>query len=80
MIRVDLLFTDIVMPGGMNGRQVADEALSRRPGLKVLLTTGYSRSELRDQDSFDTSAEMIGTPFSIDALAAKVRSILDEHD
>jgi CheY-like chemotaxis protein len=40
---VDLLFTDIVMPGGLNGRQLADEALRRKPGLRVLFTTGYTR-------------------------------------
>ena len=43
---IDLLFTDIVMPGGMNGRQLADEAIRRRPGLKVLFTTGYTRNAI----------------------------------
>ena len=44
--RVDLLFTDVVMPGGMNGRQLADEAVRRRPKLKVLFTTGYTRNAM----------------------------------
>jgi len=43
---IELLFTDVVMPGGMNGRQLADEAVRRRPGLKVLFTTGYTRNAI----------------------------------
>ena len=43
---IDLLFTDVVMPGGMNGRQLADEAAKRRPALKVLFTTGYTRNAI----------------------------------
>ena len=43
---IDLLFTDVVMPGGMNGRQFADEAMKQRPGLKVLFTTGYTRNAI----------------------------------
>jgi CheY-like chemotaxis protein len=43
--KIDLLFTDVVMPGGVNGRQLADEAVRRHPGLKVLFTTGYTRNK-----------------------------------
>jgi DNA-binding LytR/AlgR family response regulator len=43
---IDLLFSDVVMPGGINGRQLADEAVRKRPGLKVLFTTGYTRNAL----------------------------------
>jgi signal transduction histidine kinase len=74
---IDLLFTDIVMPGGMNGRQLADQALLRRPELKVLFTTGYSRNAIVHQGRLDPGVKMIGKPFSMDALAAKVRDILD---
>lgn len=74
---VDLLFTDIVMPGGMNGRQLADAARSRRPELKVLFMTGYSRNALGDQGGLEPGLQMIGKPFSMDALAAKVRGIFD---
>jgi CheY-like chemotaxis protein len=75
--QVDLLFTDIVMPGGMNGRQLADEAILRRPGLKVLFTTGYTRNAIVHHGRLDPGVQSIGKPFSMDTLATKVRDILD---
>ena len=74
---VDLLFTDIVMPGGMNGRQLADEALRRHPGLKVLFTTGYTRNAVVHHGRLDPGVEMIGKPFTSQELGARIRSILD---
>jgi PAS domain S-box-containing protein len=74
---VDLLFTDIVMPGGLNGRQLADEAVRRRPGLKVLFTTGYTRNAIVHHGRLDPGVEMIGKPFSFDELARRVRVLLD---
>jgi PAS domain S-box-containing protein len=74
---VDLLFTDIVMPGGLNGRQLADEAVRRRPGLKVLFTTGYTRNAIVHQGRLDPGVQMISKPFSFDDLGAKVRTLLD---
>ena len=74
---IDLLFTDIVMPGGMNGRELADEALRRRPGLKVLFTTGYTRNAIVHQGRLDPGVQMIGKPFSFDELGARIRASLD---
>jgi PAS domain S-box-containing protein len=74
---IDLLFTDVVMPGGLNGRQLADEAVRRRPGLKVLFTTGYTRNAIVHHGRLDPGVQMIGKPFSIDELTRKVRAILD---
>jgi PAS domain S-box-containing protein len=74
---IDLLFTDVVMPGGVNGRQLADEAVRRRPGLKVLFTTGYTRNAIVHHGRLDPGVQMIGKPFSIDELTRKVRAILD---
>ena len=74
---IDLLFTDVVMPGGMNGRQLADEAMRRRPGLKVLFTTGYTRNAIVHHGRLDAGVHMIGKPFSFSELGAKVRTLLD---
>ena len=74
---IDLLFTDVAMPGGINGRQLADEATRRRPGLKVLFTTGYTRNAIVHHGRLDAGVHMIGKPFSFDELGAKVRALLD---
>jgi CheY-like chemotaxis protein len=76
--QVDLLFTDVVMPGGMNGRQLADEAVRRQPGLKVLFTTGYTRNAIVHHGRLDAGVQMIGKPFSFNDLGAKVRTLLDD--
>ena len=68
---IDLLFTDVVMPGGMNGRQLADEAVRRRPGLKVLFTTGYTRNAIVHHGRLDPGVQMIGKPFSFDDWARR---------
>jgi PAS domain S-box-containing protein len=74
---VDLLFTDVVLPEGMDGRRLADEAQRRRPGIKVLFTTGYTRNAIVHNGRLDPGVELIGKPFSFEALAAKVRRVLD---
>ena len=73
---VRLLFTDVVLPG-LNGRQLADEALLARPDLKVLFTTGYTRNAIVHDGRLDPGVDLIGKPFTFAALAAKVRQILD---
>jgi CheY-like chemotaxis protein len=77
---VNLLFTDVVMPGGMNGRQLADAALTLRPDLKVLFTTGFSRDALSHDDRLDQGVQVISKPFSFDTLASKVRAVLGQSD
>ena len=74
---ISLLFTDVVLPGGMNGRQLADEAQRRRPGLKVLYATGYTRNAIIHQGRLDAEVELLSKPFTADALVRKVRQILD---
>ena len=74
---VDLLFTDVVMPGGMNGRQLAEEAVRRRPTLKVLFTTGYTRNAIVHQGRLDPGVQLISKPFSFDELAKRIRMLLD---
>jgi signal transduction histidine kinase/CheY-like chemotaxis protein len=73
---VALLFTDVVLPGGMNGRELAREAQKRRPDLKVLYATGYSRTMVL-QDRLDLEEPLLTKPFTYEALASKVRQVLE---
>ena len=74
---IRLLFTDVGLPGGMNGRQLADEARSRRSNLKVLFASGYARNAIVHDGRLDPGVELITKPFTQDILAARVRDILD---
>ena len=67
---VDLLFTDLVLPGGVSGADLARQALARRPGLKVLITTG--RPELAEGETFN----LIGKPFRMADLARKIEEVM----
>ncbi|MDP9087691.1 MAG: PAS domain-containing protein [Pseudomonadota bacterium] len=73
---IALLFTDVVMPE-VNGARLAEEARRRRPGLKVLFMTGYTRNAVVHNGVLDSGVELIGKPFTIEELAVKVRSVLD---
>ncbi|MBB5754465.1 ATP-binding protein [Prosthecomicrobium pneumaticum] len=73
---VTLLFTDIVMPE-VNGRRLAEEALRRRPGLKVLFTTGFTRNAVVHNGVLDPGVNFLQKPFTLDQLAARVRATLD---
>jgi CheY-like chemotaxis protein len=75
--KVRLLFTDVGLPGGMNGRQVADAALAMRPGLKVLFTTGYARNAIIHHGRLDAGLHLLTKPFAFNALAAKLRELMD---
>jgi len=74
---VDLLLTDIVMPG-INGRQLADELRSRHPALKVLYMTGYSRNAIVHQGRLDPGVALLQKPLNQAMLAAKIREVLDK--
>ena len=74
---VALLFTDVVLPGGMNGRQLAEEVQRRRPAVKVLFATGYTRNAIIHEGRLDPDVELLAKPFTADALARKVRQILE---
>jgi signal transduction histidine kinase len=75
--RVDLLFTDVVLPGGVTGAQVAAQAKASRPRLKVLFTTGYARNAIIHHGRLDKGVQLITKPFSFNDLAGKVRDMLD---
>jgi signal transduction histidine kinase len=73
---IKLLFTDVVMPD-VNGKKLAEEALRRRPGLKVLFTTGYTANAVVHGGVLNAGVQFISKPFTLDQLAAKVRTVLD---
>ncbi|MDB5599902.1 MAG: integral rane sensor hybrid histidine kinase [Xanthobacteraceae bacterium] len=72
---IDLLFTDVVMPD-MNGRKLADAALARRPDLKVLFTTGYTKNAIVHNAVLDQGVHLISKPFTLDQLARKLSDVL----
>ena len=74
---IALLFTDVVMPE-VNGAKLAEEARSLRPTLPILFTTGYTRNAVVHNGVLDAGVQLIGKPFSVEALAAKVREVLDD--
>jgi two-component system NtrC family sensor kinase len=74
---IGLLFTDVVLPGGMNGRQLADEARRRKPALKVLYATGYTRDAIIHQGRLDAEVELLSKPFTAETLSRKARQIFD---
>ena len=74
----DLLFTDVVMPGGLNGRQLADEAWKLIPGLRVIFTSGYAESAVVPPDRLDQRVHLLKKPFRKTDLAMKVRDALAE--
>jgi signal transduction histidine kinase len=73
---IGLLFTDVVMPG-MNGRKLAEVARAKRPELKVLFTTGFTKNAVVHNGVLDHGVDFIAKPFTIDMLAAKIREVLD---
>ncbi|MEX2258004.1 MAG: CHASE domain-containing protein [Woeseia sp.] len=77
---IDLLFTDVILPGGMNGRELADECRSLRPGLRVLFTSGYTRNSIVHQGKLDEGVHLLSKPYRRDELSRKVRQVLGFHD
>jgi len=75
--KVDLLFTDVVMPGAVSGRQLAERALEIVPGLKVLFTSGYTENAIVHNGRLDPGVELLSKPYGREQLAAKVRRVLD---
>jgi len=75
-VSIDLLITDVGLPGGMNGRQMADAGREVRPGLKTLFITGYAESAALGNSSLGAGMQVLTKPFSIDILATRVLELL----
>jgi signal transduction histidine kinase/ActR/RegA family two-component response regulator len=75
--KIDLLFTDVVMPGPLSGRKLADEARKLDPTLRVLFTSGYTENAIVHHGQLDPGVELLSKPYSREQLGAKLRSVLD---
>jgi len=74
--RIDLMFSDVVMPGGISGTELVQTARRLRPGIKTLLTTGFAEASLRNQAQFADAGEILTKPYRRQDLARKIRGIL----
>jgi CheY-like chemotaxis protein len=75
--RIDLLVTDVGLPAGMNGRQLADAALQLRTDLKVLFITGYAENAVINHGHLEPGMEIMTKPFQMDALGKKIRDMIE---
>jgi len=75
---IDLLFTDVILPGGMNGRQLADAARRIRPALKILFTSGYTENAIVHHGRLDHGVLLLNKPYRRADLARKVRAALSD--
>ena len=74
---IDLLFTDVVMPGRLKSPELADKARERLPGIAVLFTSGYAQNAIVHGGRLDPGVELLPKPYTAQALASKVRAVLD---
>jgi len=76
-VRIDLLVTDVGLPGGMNGRQMADAARLIRPDLKLLFITGYAENSIFSAGKFPPGMAVLTKPFAMDTISARIRSMIE---
>ncbi|HEV7434058.1 MAG TPA: PAS domain S-box protein [Pseudorhizobium sp.] len=77
-VHLDLLITDVGLPNGMNGRQVADAARELRPNLKILFVTGYAENAVLSHGHLDAGMQVVTKPFDMAELARRIKSIIAE--
>lgn len=74
---INLVITDVGLPGGMNGREMVDAARSKRPDLKVLFVTGYAENAALNSGHLQPGMQVLSKPFALEKLAARIRAMLD---
>ena len=79
-VAFDLLFTDIVMPGGMNGRELAEAVTRRRPGVAVLYMSGYPDAAIMHDGRLDPGVALLSKPYRQSDLARMIRQVLDQRN
>ncbi len=77
-VPIDLLITDIGLPGGMNGRQVADAARAINPGLPVLIMTGFAGADIADHARLQRGVSVLTKPFTMAALTGRIQQLLGQ--
>jgi CheY-like chemotaxis protein len=75
--KIDLLITDVGLPGGINGRQVADAARLLRPDLKVLFITGYAQNAVVGNGHLDAGMQVLTKPFAMETLARRIKCMVE---
>ena len=75
--RLDLMITDVGLPGGMNGRQIADAGRALRPRLKVLFITGYAETAVLSHGHLEPGMHVLTKPFGMETLAGRIRELLE---
>ncbi|MBB3904118.1 PAS domain-containing protein [Methylobacterium brachythecii] len=78
-VRIDLLVTDVGLPGGMNGRQMADAGRERRPDLKVLFITGYAENAVLGNGYLRPGMQVLTKPFVLETLASRIKDLIADH-
>jgi len=78
-VRIDLVFTDVVLPGGLTGRDIADHCGKVRPHTPILFTSGYARDAINDHQRLNPGVDLLAKPFSFVDLASNIRAVLDHR-
>ncbi len=78
--RIDLLLTDVVLPRGMNGREVAEKAREQHPEIKVVFTSGYTENAIIHHSKVDEGVELLSKPYTRQTLAQRIRQALDAQE
>lgn len=76
-VRIDLVVSDVGLPGGMNGRQMAEAARIHRPDLKVLFITGFAEPTMLNSEQLEPGISLLTKPFTIETLAARMRELIE---